>query len=161
MRIMEYGITDSNMDERLFQNWLEERLELWPGEGRHDEHIEEMRQILTGKPVDGGTESGLLMCMSCDNLAGFLEYSIKDGIPGSTGTSIHIEGIHTRERYRRNGIAEALVKRLVEIAEKKGIKRLTSDIEAGNETSFLFHSAIGFIITVSDSEAVYLEKIIG
>ncbi|WP_209459806.1 GNAT family N-acetyltransferase [Youngiibacter multivorans] len=149
------------MDERLFRYWLEERMELWPGEGRHDEHTEEMRQILTGKPVDGGTESGLLMCMSDDSLAGFLEYSIKDGIPGSQVMSAHIEGIHTRERYRRNGIAKALVNRLREIAEKKGIKRLTSDIQPGNEASLLFHSAIGFIVTVSDNEAVYLEKIIG
>lgn len=58
MRILEYGISDSDMDEVLFLSWLEERMELWPGEGRHDEHTEEMRQILTGKPVDGGTDQG-------------------------------------------------------------------------------------------------------
>jgi ribosomal protein S18 acetylase RimI-like enzyme len=114
-------------------------MEISSGEGRHDEHIEEMRQILTGKPVDGGTESGLLICMYYDSLAGFLEYSIKDGIPGLQGTSVHIEGIHTQARCRRNGIAEAMVNRLREIAENKEIKRLTSDILPGNEASLLFH----------------------
>ncbi|ETA82122.1 hypothetical protein [Youngiibacter fragilis] len=32
--IMEFGISDSDMDEYLSQSWLEERMELWPGEGR-------------------------------------------------------------------------------------------------------------------------------
>lgn len=35
-------------------------MELWPGEGIHDEHIEEIRQILTGKPVDAKLSQGFL-----------------------------------------------------------------------------------------------------
>lgn len=96
MRILEFGISDSDMDEVLFLSWLEERMELWPGEERHDEHTEEMRQILTGKPVDGGTESGLLICLPDDKPSGFLEYSIKDGMPGSDATSVHIEPLNEK-----------------------------------------------------------------
>lgn len=55
MRIFEFGISHSDMGEAVFLSWLEERLELWPGDSRREEHIDEMRQILTGESVDGGT----------------------------------------------------------------------------------------------------------
>lgn len=98
--------------------------------------------------------------MADDKPSGFLEYSIKEGMPGSDGTSVHIEGIHTNSRYRRNGIASALVDILAEIAVTKGIKRVTSDIEPWNEESLAFHYAVAFKKTASDDESVFVEKII-
>lgn len=82
-------------------------------------------------------------------------------MPGSDGTSLHIEGIHTKVSYMRNGIACSLVERLAEVAVTKGIKRLTSDIEPWNEVSLAFHYAVGFVMTASDDESVFLEKIVG
>lgn len=82
-------------------------------------------------------------------------------MPGSDGTSLHIEGIDTKVSYRRNGIACSLVERLAEVAVTKGIKRLTSDIEPWNEVSLAFHYTVGFVMTASDDESVFLEKIVG
>ena len=81
--------------------------------------------------------------------AGFAQCQLRHDYVEGTKTSPvgYLEGIFVREEFRHMGYAKALLEECKKWAKANGCVEFASDCELTNETSFLFHKAVGFTET--------------
>lgn len=114
-------------------------LELWP-DCTFDEELENYTRLL---------ESANDICyLAKVNQAyvAFVHVSCRyDYVEGATELPVaYIEGIYVKPPYRKQGIANKLIRRSEEWAKQKGLTQIASDTEIANKTSIDFHKKAGF-----------------
>ena len=79
-------------------------------------------------------------------LVGFAQCQLRYDYVEGTGTSPvgYLEGIFIMEEYRHKGYAKELLSECEKWAKEKGCKEFASDCEIDNDSSFVFHMAMGF-----------------
>lgn len=77
---------------------------------------------------------------------GFAQCQLRyDYVEGTNTSPVgYLEGIFVKEEYRRKGYAKELLSECEKWAKEKGCKEFASDCETDNDSSFRFHTALGF-----------------
>lgn len=77
---------------------------------------------------------------------GFAQCQLRyDYVEGTETSPVgYLEGIFVKEDCRRKGYAKELLTECEKWAKEKGCKEFASDCEIDNDSSFCFHSALGF-----------------
>lgn len=77
---------------------------------------------------------------------GFAQCQLRyDYVEGTSSSPVgYLEGIFVKEGYRRKGYAKELLSECEKWAKEKGRKEFASDCETDNDSSFRFHTALGF-----------------
>jgi ribosomal protein S18 acetylase RimI-like enzyme len=89
----------------------------------------------------GSTEpESVLVARAGDDLAGFC-FSHNDGMG-----LIWLGWVGVAEGYRRRGVAEALVRRLIDGAAPRGGHKVWCDTRIGNKPSEAFFKKLGFVV---------------
>ncbi len=68
------------------------------------------------------------------------------------------EGVYVAEKYRRQGIGQALLKKIIELSKKNGIWTLKARILPTNTTSIALHKKFGFKEVDSDGSRVKMDE---
>ncbi|MCX6216631.1 aminoglycoside 6'-N-acetyltransferase [Spirosoma sp.] len=114
-------------------------LELWP-DCIHDEELENYSLLL-----NSSNDACYLAKVGASYIA-FILISIRhDYVEGSAESPVgYIEGIYVRPAYRKQGIANKLIRVAEDWAKQKGLTQLGSDTEITNSSSIDFHRNAGF-----------------
>ncbi|ADB38349.1 aminoglycoside 6'-N-acetyltransferase [Spirosoma linguale] len=114
-------------------------LELWP-DCTHDEELENYSRLLNSP-----NDACYLAKVGASYIA-FILISIRhDYVEGSDDSPVgYIEGIYVRPDYRKQGIANKLIRVAEDWARQKGLTQLGSDTEITNSSSIDFHRKAGF-----------------
>jgi aminoglycoside 6'-N-acetyltransferase I len=117
--------------------WVAMRIALWPDE-------EGLREGAEAMLADPGMLA-LIARIDGEPVA-FAEAALRrDYVNGcETSPVAFLEGIWVAPRYRRSGVAQALVEATAGWGRAKGCTEFASDILADNHESHAFHTAIGF-----------------
>ena len=77
---------------------------------------------------------------------GFAQCQLRyDYVEGTDTSPVgYLEGIFIMEEYRHKGYAKELLSECEKWAKEKGCKEFASDCEIDNDSSFVFHMAMGF-----------------
>lgn len=59
------------------------------------------------------------------------------------GRCLYLEDLYIQPEYRRGGVGQALFKELIELAEKRGVKRMDWQVLEWNEPAIAFYEKIG------------------
>lgn len=114
-------------------------MELWP-DTIFDELKEEFTELLSSD------KDKVLLCLIDDVPIAFIHVSIRsDYVEGSRSSPTgFVEGIFVKPAYRRKGISNNLIAQGESWLKTKGCKQIGSDIELSNDTSYKFHTSVGF-----------------
>lgn len=140
------------MNGAMIGRWVEMRLALWP-DTQEAEHRAEIESCLA--------ESDRYASFLCEDeagvAAGFAEASIRrDYVNGcETSPVAFLEGIYVLPRYRRRGVARALIVAVERWATSQGCRELASDTATDNLKSQSLHLTLGFEET---ERVVYFRK---
>ncbi|MDH0290299.1 GNAT family N-acetyltransferase [Pseudomonas sp. GD04087] len=133
-------------------DWIELRLQLWPGDYA-EEFAEEARDMLAQPQRYGAwlarDEQGRAL--------GLAEASVRsDYVNGTDGSPVlFLEGLYVREDVRRQGVARALVRTVQAWGGVRGCVDFASDAALDNTVSHALHRALGFVET---ERVVYFRK---
>jgi len=139
-------------DENDLADWIELRLQLWPGD-HVEEFLDEARDMLAQPQRYGAwlarDEQGRAL--------GLAEASVRrDYVNGTEGSPVlFLEGIHVRHDARRQGVARALVHKVQAWGSARGCVDFASDAALDNSASHALHRALGFVET---ERVVYFRK---
>ena len=113
---------------------------LWP-EHDIDEMTEEFSDLLNRE------DAAVFLAEEEGQTIGFAQCQLRrDYVEGTQSSPVgYLEGIFVREKYRRQGIARALLKACETWAGEQGCSEFASDCELTNYESFRFHLALGFL----------------
>ena len=77
---------------------------------------------------------------------GFAQCQLRyDYVEGTDTSPVgYLEGIFIKKEYRNKGYAKELLSECEKWAKEKGCKEFASDCEIDNESSFIFHTSLGF-----------------
>lgn len=84
----------------------------------------------------------LYVAISNDKVAGYVTYGEFRKRPAYKYTVEH--SIYVHKNFRKQGIANMLMEKIIAVAEENGIHSLMGGIDAENEVSILFHKKFGF-----------------
>ncbi|MEI2300162.1 aminoglycoside 6'-N-acetyltransferase [Ensifer sp. MJa1] len=140
------------MDEETIGRWVEMRMALWP-DTAEAEHRAEIQFCL----ADSERYASFLCEDEAGVAAGFAEASIRrDYVNGcETSPVAFLEGIYVLPRYRRRGVARALITAVERWATAQGCQELASDTATDNLKSQSLHLTLGFEET---ERVVYFRK---
>jgi len=118
---------------------------LWP-KTPAEEHAQELRQILEGKPVTTLPLIILVAEASDQSLAGFLEIDLRSHADGCNPSRPvgYIEGWCVAENHRHRGIGRKLLAAGEDWARRQGCVEMASDTWVDNEVSQRVHEALGY-----------------
>lgn len=125
--------------DALEADWLALRAELWPAVTRA-EHLHDMADALARGHC-------VRLAVTVDAQAvGFVEASRRvDYVNGTASSPVgFLEGLYVAPRWRRQGIARALVDAVIGWASAQGCTELASDSLLENEAAHAVHRALGF-----------------
>ncbi|MCE4071210.1 MULTISPECIES: aminoglycoside 6'-N-acetyltransferase [Pseudomonas] len=146
------GLSVRYCEEPDLPDWIELRLQLWPGD-HADAFVAEARDILAQPQRHGAwlarDEKGRAL--------GLAEASVRsEYVNGTEGSPVlFLEGIYVREDARRQGVARALVGVVQAWGCARGCADFASDAALDNTDSHALHLALGFIET---ERVVYFRK---
>ncbi|MGA4720012.1 aminoglycoside 6'-N-acetyltransferase [Fictibacillus nanhaiensis] len=131
------SIKDAN--EHVLDSLTELALALWP-DNKFNELRKEFKQIL-----DSEKDKVIVYLNHAEPIA-FIHVSIRsDYVEGSQSSPTgFVEGIYVKPDYRRKGISNKLIAEGESWLKTKGCKQIGSDIELSNDTSYHFHTSVGF-----------------
>ena len=114
-------------------------VELWP-ENNFNELREEFAALLLS------IKDKVLLCLNDAEPIAFIHVSIRsDYVEGSKSSPTgFVEGIYVKTDYRREGVSKNLIVEGENWLKSKGCKQIGSDIELSNDTSYHFHTSVGF-----------------
>lgn len=145
-------ISVRHCDEHDLADWIDLRLQLWPGD-HAEEFFEEARDMLAQPQRYGAwlahDEQGRAL--------GLAEASVRsDYVNGTQGSPVlFLEGIYVREDARRQGVARALVLAVQAWGMTRHCVDFASDAALENTASHALHRALGFVET---ERVVYFRK---
>jgi aminoglycoside 6'-N-acetyltransferase I len=118
---------------------------LWPTASA-EEHAEELRQILEGKPPVTMPLIILVAETSDRLLAGFLEIDLRSHADGCNPSRPvgYVEGWFVAQNHRHNGIGRKLLTAAEDWARSQGCVEIASDTWIDNEVSQRVHEALGY-----------------
>jgi len=123
------------------ETWARMRHALWP-QLPVDGHLNDITRMLADQPRSG------YLALADDAPAGFAEFSIRPYANGCTRQPVpFLEGIWVEPRWRRLGVARALVWRLAADLASEGHVEICSDADLENLVSHAAHGAWGFAET--------------
>lgn len=137
-------ISVRHCDEHDLADWIDLRLQLWPGD-HAEEFFEEARDMLAQPQRYGAwlahDEQGRAL--------GLAEASVRsDYVNGTQGSPVlFLEGIYVREDARRQGVARALVHAVQAWGMTRHCVDFASDAALENTASHALHRALGFVET--------------
>jgi len=111
------------------------------GEDEYDEILNASKEVLTNP------EKAMFIAFDGDNAVGFShvymrrEWCWTENENGSFG---YLDTVYVRSKYRKSGIAHALVAMCEDWARNKGCVEFASDCDLDNEGSRAFHAKLGF-----------------
>lgn len=113
--------------------------QLWP-----DHTVEELRSEFTEtieKP-----EAAFFLAYVQETAVGFAQCQLRsDYVEGTDSSPVgYLEGIYVADRYRKQGVAKALLTACESWAKSKGCTEFASDCELTNTQSLQFHLRMGF-----------------
>lgn len=130
---------------------------LWP-EASVEDLFEESRDLI----ADQGAGAAVFLAFADRNAVaiGLAEVTMRrDFVNGCTSGSVaFLEGIYVDPRYRRHGVARALVAAAQRWGSARGCREFASDALIDNVASHRFHEAVGFKET---QRVVYFRKPLG
>lgn len=114
-------------------------LDLWP-ENTYEQLYEEMKDILQSP------RERILLHIQNQIPDAFIQLSIRtDYVEGTSSSPTgYIEGIYVKPESRRLGIARKLMNEGEKWLKEMGCSQVGSDIQIDNQTSYDFHTEIGF-----------------
>jgi aminoglycoside 6'-N-acetyltransferase I len=114
-------------------------VDLWPS-NNFDELKKEFSELIYSK------KDRLLLYMINDEPSAFIHVSIRsDYVEGAeTSPTGFVEGIYVSPQLRRKGISKKLLNEGEKWLKSKGCTQIGSDIELSNDTSYQFHTNVGF-----------------
>jgi len=114
-------------------------LKLWPGSDWHEEY-EHCRRIRNAP------DKGIFVAKLGDAWVGFIQLSLRtDYVEGTSTTPVaYIEGLYVEPAFRKQHIAQSLVKKAEAWGQSKNCTEIASDTEIANTGSIAFHRALGF-----------------
>ncbi|MFG6495108.1 GNAT family N-acetyltransferase [Fictibacillus sp. UD] len=129
-------------EEKYLDQITKMGMDLWP-DNNSDELKEEFAQLLSSH------KDKVLLCLNDDEPIAFIHVSLRiDYVEGSRSSPTgFVEGIYVKPEYRRKGISNKLIAEGERWLKTKGCKQIGSDIELTNDTSYHFHTSVGFIET--------------
>ena len=132
------GISEDNFNE-----WVAMGLALWPDHKKSELEAEFRAELNSGK------HKHFLVQNKAGEYLGFVNLSLRsDYVQGASSTPVaYVEGIYVKPRYRKQGIAKALVKQAEKWAKEQGCQELASDAKLSNLVSQKFHESLGFYKT--------------
>lgn len=91
-------------------------------------------------------EAGVFVSEKGGELCGFSQCQLRhDYVEGTNSSPVgYLEGIFVEEKFRRQGIARAMVEACQNWTEEKGCTEFASDCEMDNLASRKVHAALGF-----------------
>ena len=106
--------------------------------------FEELRQELM-EMIPTDKHKFLLYLINGEQVA-FMHLSIRvDYVQGTKSSPTgYLEGVYVNPDYRKKGISTALFNEGKKWLLEKGCKQVGSDMEEGNQNSYLFHMSVGF-----------------
>lgn len=112
---------------------------LWP-DHTYEEMKDEMKQLISDD------NSTIALALVDDTAVGFAQCQLRHDYVEGTETSPvgYLEGIFVDERYRKQGMAKALLQYCEAWAKQKGCAEFGSDCELDNVQSLNFHLKVGF-----------------
>jgi aminoglycoside 6'-N-acetyltransferase I len=133
---MEY-ISEANVE--YLDHLTEMGIDLWP-----ENNVEELRKEFSA--LIHSSKDKVLLYIINEKPAAFIHISIRsDYVEGSnTSPTGYVEGIYVSPHLRRTGISKVLLQEGEAWLKSKGCTQIGSDIEQQNETSYLFHTQVGF-----------------
>lgn len=133
-------------------------VELATDQRRHGSHVlpeanrRTMREILvTHRFVDG-----LLVARVDGVLAGFASFSVENGSLELDTTRGLLSNLYVRPAYRDRGIGTALLERVEDELEARGVETLRLEVMAANEAARRFYERAGY-----DRARVAMERSLG
>ncbi|NRP20039.1 Aminoglycoside N(6')-acetyltransferase type 1 [Ensifer adhaerens] len=140
------------MDVEMVGRWLEMRLALWS-----DTPAVVHREEIDGCLAAAERQAAFLCEDDAGVAAGFAEVSLRTDYVNGCETSpvAFLEGIYVLPRYRRHGVARALITAAERWAISHGCRELASDTDIDNLESHGLHMALGFEET---ERVVYFRK---
>lgn len=140
------------MNAEMVGRWLDMRLALW-SDTPAGIHRGEIDACLAA----GERQSAFLCEDDAGVAAGFAEVSLRTDYVNGCETSpvAFLEGIYVLPRYRRHGVARALITAAERWAVSHGCRELASDTDTDNLESQSLHTALGFEET---ERVVYFRK---
>lgn len=133
---MEY-ISEANVE--YLDHLTEMGIDLWP-----ENNFEELRKEFSS--LIHSSKDKVLLYIINEKPVAFIHISIRnDYVEGSnTSPTGYVEGIYVSPHLRRTGISKVLLQEGEAWLKSKGCTQIGSDIEQQNETSYLFHTQVGF-----------------
>jgi len=139
-------------EERDLADWIDLRLQLWPGDHAED-FFEEARDMLAQPQRYGAW----LVRDEKGEALGLAEAAVRsDYVNGTEGSPVlFLEGIYVRVDARRQGLARALAGAVQAWGVARGCVDFASDAALENSVSHALHRALGFVET---ERVVYFRK---
>ncbi|MBN3555461.1 GNAT family N-acetyltransferase [Fictibacillus nanhaiensis] len=112
---------------------------LWP-DNQFSELRKEFKQLLNSEK-----DKVIVYLIHAEPIA-FIHVSIRsDYVEGSRSSPTgFVEGIYVKPDHRRKGISNKLITQGESWLKTRGCKQIGSDIELSNDTSYHFHTSVGF-----------------
>ena len=109
-----------------------------------DHPVEELAEEF--KALAESPEAALFAAVVKNEIIGFAQCQLRhDYVEGcSTSPVGYLEGIYVDDRWRRQGVAGALLHACEDWARSKGCTEFASDCELDNADSLRFHQSLGF-----------------
>ena len=136
---MEAEITLEEISESSIPQLASMALALWPG-CYFEEEKENCRDVLRSE------NQTIFFARKGDHALGFIQLSLRtDYVEGTSTTPVaYIEGLYVEPGFRKQGIAEKLVKKAEAWGLSRNCTEMASDAEITNSESIAFHRALGF-----------------
>ncbi|WP_051359523.1 aminoglycoside 6'-N-acetyltransferase [Paucisalibacillus globulus] len=126
------------------------------GKEQIDELIKLAMEVYTGSTYEGlhqefnemflTDKHRFLLYIMNDEPVAFMHLSIRvDYVQGCESSPTgYLEGVYVNPDFRKRGISTALFNEGKKWLLEKGCKQIGSDMEEGNQNSYLFHRSVGF-----------------
>ncbi|MCA0364122.1 MAG: GNAT family N-acetyltransferase [Bacteroidetes bacterium] len=128
-------ITENDLD-----SWLKMGLKLWP-DCESGELSQDLRNIL-----ESSNQKSFMAKNEEGEAIGFVNVSVRvDYVEGAKKSPTgYLEGIFVEEKYRKNGVAQALIKAGEDWLKQNNCTQIGSDTWLSNIDSQKFHEKLGF-----------------
>ncbi len=134
--------------ESDFPRWIKMRKELWP-----EASFDELKDV---EHLYKGSNFACFFAERNSEPIGFIELTLRPYVNGCDHSPVaFVEGIWVDDKFQKQGIGHALIKKAEEWAQSLSIKELASDTRIESEHSIHAHKAWGFEET---ERVVYFRK---
>jgi aminoglycoside 6'-N-acetyltransferase I len=133
------NLTIDEVSEEDISRLTEMVIKLWPDCNYEEEFVNCLK-------IKESINQTIFIAKEEDAYAGFIQLAIRTEYVEGTITSpiVYIEGLYVEPNYRKQGIANRLVKKAEVWGLAKSCSEIASDAELNNIDSIEFHKSIGF-----------------